>query len=65
MAHPSPKEAPTELWVLTEWSQHLTNTQFTDGTSNTDGPKANGKWQPIDWGMERTVSVVPLAETNN
>lgn len=30
----------------------MANTRFTDGPSASDGTKANGKQQLIDWGME-------------
>lgn len=50
-----PKEAPTELWVLTGWSQHLANTHLLTVLQPTDGTKANGKCQPVDWEMERSA----------
>ena len=54
LTHSSPKEAPIEVWGLREWSQHLTNAWFTDGSSTTDETKADGKPRSIDcrrgWG---------------
>ena len=35
----SPEEAPVELWGPTEWSQHLANAWFSDGSSTTDETK--------------------------
>lgn len=46
---PPPKVVTVGLWGLIEWSQHLVNARFTDGSSTTDGTKANGKLQLIDW----------------
>lgn len=50
----SPEEAPVELWGPTEWSQHLANAWFSDGSSTTDETKADGKPRSIDcrrgWG---------------
>lgn len=48
----STKRLLGEGYEWTERSQHLANAWFTDGSSSTDGTKTNGKWQPIDRGIE-------------